>query len=68
MSLQEIYKLIDELSPEERAQVKEYASNTVMTQANVDAIIALAAEIREGMTEEQLDEMEWAMNVEYIEG
>ncbi len=67
MSLQEIFKLIDTLSPDERAQVKEYAGNMVLTQSNVDIILAVAAQMREGLSKEDLDEIEWAMNVEYIE-
>jgi hypothetical protein len=33
----------------------------------IDALMSIVDDLREGFSEQDLDQLEWAMNVEYIE-
>jgi hypothetical protein len=72
--LSDLYAAIDRLNPDEFRQLRAYIDQHAMpprivedTQTRATALKAALAEIREGLSEEDLDEMTWAMNYEYIE-
>jgi hypothetical protein len=69
MTLQEIYQLIDKLSADEMRQLQEYIKRRQHEEDKERArkIMAAFDEMREGLTEEQLDQIEWAVNYKYIE-
>jgi uncharacterized protein YeeX (DUF496 family) len=73
--LSEVYGTLDRLNHEELAQVRAYIDQRMMQPQISDedphrraaALMAALAEIREGLSKEELDEMIEAMNSEYIE-
>ena len=73
-NLQEVKEAIDHLSPDERAELRVYLDErgTAATPLragtmNVDALLEAARAIREGFTDDEWNEVERAMNDEYIE-
>lgn len=74
-SLHDLYRTLDRLNDEELDQVQAYINQRRAqpqiadedVQAKIAALHEAFAEIREGMTQEELDEMIKAMNSEYIE-
>ena len=73
-NLQEMKEAIDHLSPEERAELRAYldqgeAQKTALRAGtmNIDVLQEAARAIREGFTDEEWEEVERAMNEEYIE-
>jgi hypothetical protein len=71
MSLKEMIEAVDRLSPDEMRQLREHIEQkereTGKRELDIEAIEQVFADLREGFSEEDLDELEWAMNVEYIE-
>lgn len=80
MTLQELMRAIDHLSRPELDQLRQYIDQREKEQERqihpargdtpqerVRRLDAAAAAIREGLTQEELDEMTAAMNAEYIE-
>ncbi|MCI0555803.1 MAG: hypothetical protein L0287_33065 [Anaerolineae bacterium] len=69
MTLAELIKAVDELSHEELRQLREYIEQQERKPAelDIDALEQVFAELREGFSKKDLEELEWAMNVEYIE-
>jgi hypothetical protein len=76
MTLQDVIKAVDQLSPEELRELREYIEQREGTHSPVQALTpgerirrldAAVEAIREGMTQAELDEMTVAMNAEYIE-
>jgi uncharacterized protein YeeX (DUF496 family) len=74
-NLQDIYRAIDRLNNEELEQVQAYINQRRQqpqiadedVQAKIAALREAFAEIREGMTPEELQKMIDVMNSEYIE-
>lgn len=76
MTLQEVIKVVDTLSPEELRELRMYLDQR---EGTVQPALELAPEerarqldeaferLREGLTQTQIDEMTEAMNAEYIE-
>jgi hypothetical protein len=76
MTLQEVIKVVDTLSPEELRVLRTYLDQR---EGTVQPALELAPEerarqldeaferLREGLTQKQIDEMTEAMNAEYIE-
>ncbi len=76
MNLQEVKAAIDQLSPEELDEIREYlktreAENSVTAglspQERARRLDEAFTQLRAGLTPEQIDEITEAMNVEYIE-
>jgi hypothetical protein len=70
MTLDKLKEAIDQLSADERQHLREYIEQheTPSTKKlDMRALDQVFAELREGFSEEDLDELEWAMNVEYVE-
>lgn len=76
LTLQEVLQAIDHLTPAEREQVRKHLGGGrpfgIPTppddpEAKVAMLREAVATIREGMSEADLREMEWAMNVEYVD-
>lgn len=74
INLQAVKDAVDQLSPEERSELRAYldehnASQPVLRAGtmNVDALLQAAKAIREGFSDAEWDEIESAMNDEYIE-
>jgi hypothetical protein len=70
MTLDKLKEAINTLSREERQHLREYIEQRETPPAkklDMDALDQIFAELREGFSEEDLDELEWAMNVEYVE-
>ena len=71
MTLQEIIEAVDALPLNEMQQVRQHIEQRETDEENpiidIDAVEKALAELREGFSEEDLEELEWAMNVEYIE-
>ena len=73
-TLQEVIQAVEQLSPEERAELRAYldrheaeAPPTLSPEERARKLDEAFARLREGLTQEQLDEMTAAMNEEYIE-
>jgi hypothetical protein len=74
MTLNELMKAVDALSDEELRQLRDYVNQRHVHEheqtelragtMNVDALMSAVEEIREGLTEQELDEMIAAMNEE----
>ena len=71
MSLQDMLKAVENLTPEEMRRLREHIEQKEREQRqpelDIAAIERVFAELREGFSDEDLGELEWAMNVEYIE-
>lgn len=74
MTLQEMKEAIDHLSPEERAELRAYldeqahlAPHLLPPEERIRRLDAAAKAISEGLTDAEWDEIEKAMNEEYIE-
>ena len=70
MSLDELLRAIEDLSPDDLRRLREYLeertyrlSETTQAGALEEALSAL----RDGLTDKQLDQLEWAMNVETVQ-
>jgi len=66
MALANLLKEVDRLSQEELQQLQEHIARR-RRMARLKAFDEAIAALREGLTEEQIDEIEQAMNAEYIE-
>ncbi len=75
-SLEEVIKAVDQLSPEERAELRAYLDrrdaespppHTLSPEERIRRLDEAARAIREGFTDEEWTEIEKAMNEEYIE-
>lgn len=74
-NLREVFRTLDRLNDEELAEVRAYIDQRRAqpqiadedVQAKIAALHEAFAEIREGMSQEELDDMIKAMNSEYIE-
>ncbi|NOG51197.1 MAG: hypothetical protein HND48_18535 [Chloroflexi bacterium] len=67
--LDELERLIERLSPKERAELfarlaKPIPSDTKPKETRVRAFEAAVDALKEGLTSTQIEELEWAMNVE----
>ena len=73
MILQDIFKLVDKLTPDERHQLRSYIDlhhkekKHLTPEERIQQLEAASAAIREGLSETELNEMFEAMNQEYIE-
>ncbi len=76
MTLTDVIKAVDDLSPEELRRLRSYidqreqqiAPSVVLTpDERIRMINEAVAVIREGMTQSELDQMTAAMNEEYVE-
>lgn len=69
MTLHDVMKAVDELSSEDLRVLHHYIEQRQQTSATdkSTALSAVIAAMREGLSEQDLDEIEWAMNVEYIQ-
>lgn len=72
LNLQEVKEAIDYLSPEERAELRAYLDEreTITLRAgtmNIDTLLEAVRKMHKGITESEWDEIEQAMNQEYIE-
>jgi uncharacterized protein YeeX (DUF496 family) len=76
MTLQQIKQAVDSLSAEELRELREYLEQResleqpvliLSPEERIRRLDAAVEAIREGMTQEQIDEMIEAMNAEYIE-
>jgi hypothetical protein len=69
MTLNELIQAIETLTPEElqqlRARIEQRQREFVSGSAN--SLDRALAALRDGLTDEQIDQIEWAMNVEVIE-
>jgi hypothetical protein len=76
MTLQELYQTVNQLSPEERTQLRAYLeqedaqdlpAHTLSPEERARKLDAAFNQLREGLTPEEIKEMTEAMNSEYIE-
>jgi uncharacterized alpha-E superfamily protein len=74
MTLQAVKEVVDQLSPAERAELRDYLEEQTVDVSmlrpgtmDVDALLEAAREIREGFSKEEWEEIVAAMNEEYIE-
>lgn len=68
-TLEEVLKAVDTLSADELIQLQHYLTQRQHSEATTDKAAALDGAIqamREGLSEQDLNEIEWAMNVEFI--
>jgi hypothetical protein len=67
MTLQDMMKAVEELSPDEmrqlRQQIEQIERESAQPKLDIAAIERVFADLREGFSEEDLDELEWAMNM-----
>jgi hypothetical protein len=70
MTLQDMMKAVEDLSPDEMRQLRQHIEQKErerQPELDMDAIEQVFDDLREGFSEEDLDQLEWAMNVEHIE-
>jgi len=69
MTFSELLAAVDQLNEDELTQLKQHIESREQhaKAMDIDAIEQIFAQMREGFSETDLDELEWAMNVEYIE-
>jgi hypothetical protein len=69
MTLAELMKAVDDLSRQDFETLYDYLEQRreYLAEERIRMIEEAVAEIREGFSEQDLEELEWAMNVEYIE-
>ncbi len=76
MNLQEVIKVVDQLSPEERAELRAYLDqheaqwlpvHKLSAEERIRRLDEAAKAIREGFTDAEWEKVEKAMNEEYIE-
>jgi hypothetical protein len=76
MTLQDVMKVVDRLSPEELRELRQYIeqregipwpAQELTPEERIRRLDAAVEAIREGMTQAELDDMTAAMNAEYIE-
>ena len=71
MTLDELIKAVDTLSGEELRQLRDYVNSRPLYELSPEQRIQMLDEasqaIREGLTQEELNEMTAVMNEEYIE-
>ena len=67
MTLQDMMKAVDSLTPDEMRQLREHIEQKERTQhspgLDINAIEQVFDDLREGFSDEDLDELEWAMNL-----
>ena len=76
MTLQDVKKAIDHLSPEERRELREYleqresnepSAPVLSPEERIRRLDAAVETIRAGLSQADLDDMTAAMNAEYVE-
>ncbi|MCD4685180.1 MAG: hypothetical protein K8S97_04515 [Anaerolineae bacterium] len=76
MTLQDVKQAVDRLSPGARRELREYLAQRESTEQpvleltpeeRIRRLDAAVEALREGLTQQELDEMTEAMNTEYIE-
>lgn len=71
MTLRELKEAVQQLEPRELLDLRDFIEKRISVEEDVHPKVAALRHaidlMREGLTEEDLDEIEWAMNVEYIE-
>ncbi len=76
LTLQDVMKAVDQLSPEERRELREYLdqresapqpAQELSPDERIRRMDEAVKAIREGMTQAELEDMIAAMNAEYIE-
>jgi hypothetical protein len=76
MTLQDVMKAVDSLSPEELRELRTYLdqrestvhpAHEISSEERARRLDQAFEQLREGLTQEQLDEITEAMNAEYIE-
>lgn len=74
MNLREVMKAVDELSPEDLRQLRDYVNQRATQTAHplspeerIRRLDAAARAIREGFTDEEWRQIERDMNAEYVE-
>ncbi len=76
MTLHDVKKAVDKLSSDERRELREYLDqresmeqpgSQLSPEERIRRLDVAARALREGLTQEQLDEISEAMNEEYIE-
>jgi len=67
-TLDELLKVVDTLSPEELSELQNYVQQRQQstTTDKATALKAAIAALRNGLSEQDLDEIEWAMNAEFV--
>lgn len=69
-TLDEVLKVVDTLSKDELRVLQDYVEQRQREASGSSKSARLNAVLdamREGLSEEDLDEIEWAMNVEYVD-
>jgi len=68
MTMQDILRAIDRLTPDELRQLRDYIEQQQhqIAQIEITQLDRALEALREGLTSEQLDQLEWAMNVETL--
>ncbi len=66
-TLQEVLKAVDTLTPDELVELQHYVEQRQQTtpMSKAAALEAAIDALRDGLTDADLDEIEWAMNVEF---
>lgn len=74
LKLQQMKEAVDQLSPEERAELRAYLDEWAAEKPSlragtmdIDALLDAAREIREGLASEEWDDIQRAMNEDFIE-
>lgn len=69
MTLNEMIQALDRLSAEELVQLREHIAQREREaiERKIEEFDRVVEALREGLTNEQLDLIEWAMNVEFIQ-
>jgi hypothetical protein len=69
MSLDQLYQEIDKLNPDELQQIQKYIEQRrrEASEARADSLMQAFDKLREALTEQQLEDMERAMNSKYSE-
>jgi len=69
MTLEQLLQEVNQLTEDELRRLQEYVEQKRLIAAKdrTDQLIQGFDKLREGLSEKQLEELEWAMNVEYVE-
>ena len=68
MTLDELLDVVDTLSLDEMRQLRERIEQREREATSVDELDRVLAAMREGLTDDDLDQLEWAMNARAIYG
>lgn len=67
VDLEALAATIKQLSPEEREELDRLVEKPLTAEEKVKLLREAREELREGLSEDEIREIIWAMNVEYIE-